>query len=45
MPPENGQFLTAAYVVAGVIYLGYVVSLVVRAGKVSGKRGSGSGER
>ena len=35
MPPDNGQFLTAAYAVASVIYVGYVVSLVLRAGKVS----------
>ena len=38
MPPDNGSFLTAAYVVASVIYLGYVVSLVVRAGKVKSLR-------
>jgi hypothetical protein len=31
MPPDNGQFLTAAYVVAAVIYLGYAASLVARA--------------
>jgi hypothetical protein len=31
MPPENGQYLIAAYLVAGVIYSGYVVSLVLRA--------------
>jgi hypothetical protein len=37
--PENGGYLLAAYVVAGVIYLGYVVSLWRRAGKaVNGKQ-------
>jgi hypothetical protein len=34
MPPENGQYLIAAYIVAGVIYLSYAVSLVLRARKV-----------
>lgn len=34
MPPENGGFLAAAYVVAGTIYLSYVISLVIRANKV-----------
>ncbi len=33
MPPENGGFMIAAYVVVGVIYLGYAVSLVLRARK------------
>jgi threonine/homoserine/homoserine lactone efflux protein len=33
MPPDNGQFLAAAYVVAGVIYLGYTASLMLRARK------------
>jgi hypothetical protein len=31
MPPDNGGYMVAAYVVAGVVYLGYVVSLFVRA--------------
>jgi hypothetical protein len=30
MPPDNGHYLVAAYIVAGVIYLGYTVSLMVR---------------
>jgi len=34
MPPDNGQYLVAGYVVAGVIYLSYVVSLIVRARNV-----------
>jgi hypothetical protein len=34
MPPDNGQYMVAAYVVAGVIYLSYVVSLIVRARNV-----------
>jgi hypothetical protein len=33
MPPDNGHYLVAAYVVAGLIYLSYAVSLVRRAGK------------
>jgi len=32
---SNGRFLLAAYTVAGVIYLAYLVSLVRRAGKVT----------
>jgi hypothetical protein len=32
MTPDNGHFLAAAYVVAGVIYLGYALSLWRRAG-------------
>jgi hypothetical protein len=31
MPPDNGQYLTAAYIVAGVIYLAYAVRLILRA--------------
>jgi hypothetical protein len=31
MPPDNSQYLTAAYIVAGVIYLAYAVALVVQA--------------
>ena len=31
MPPDNGSYLVAAYILSGVIYLGYAVSLVVRA--------------
>jgi hypothetical protein len=30
MPPDNGQYLIAAYIVAGVIYLAYSVSLLLR---------------
>jgi len=33
MPPDNGSFLYAAYVIAGAIFVGYVVSLWLRAGK------------
>ena len=29
--PDNSRFLYAAYVVAGVIYLGYTISLLLRA--------------
>lgn len=29
--PDNSGFLYAAYVVAGVIYLGYTISLLLRA--------------
>ena len=31
--PDNGQYLTAAYIVAGLIYLCYTVSLLVRAAR------------
>jgi hypothetical protein len=31
MPPDNGRYLIAAYTVAALIYLGYTVSLIVRA--------------
>jgi hypothetical protein len=31
MPPDNGQYMIAGYVVVSVIYLCYAVSLVVRA--------------
>lgn len=31
MPPDNGSYLVAAYILSGVIYLGYAVSLMVRA--------------
>jgi hypothetical protein len=31
MPPDNGQYLVAAYVVAGTIYLSYAISLIVQA--------------
>ena len=30
MPPDNGSFMVAAYVVTGVVVLGYVLSLVLR---------------
>jgi hypothetical protein len=33
MPPENGQYLVAAYIVAGIIYIAYSVSLFVRASR------------
>jgi hypothetical protein len=31
MPPDNGQYLIAAYVVAGVIYLTYAARLILKA--------------
>jgi hypothetical protein len=31
MTPDNGGYMTAAYVLAALIYLGYVAVLVVRA--------------
>jgi hypothetical protein len=31
MTPDNAGYMVAAYALAAVIYLGYVVSLVVRA--------------
>jgi hypothetical protein len=31
MPPDNGPYLIAAYIVAGVIYLGYAVKLISEA--------------
>ncbi len=33
MTPDNGSFMIAAYIVVGVIYFGYAVSLVLRARK------------
>jgi len=39
MPPDNSPYLTAAYIVAGVIYVGYAVGLVLRAREVGRKRG------
>jgi hypothetical protein len=30
MPPDNGAFMVAAYVVAAVIVVGYAVSLALR---------------
>ena len=30
MPPDNGAFMVAAYIVTGVIVLGYVVTLWFR---------------
>lgn len=32
MPPDNGAYMIAAYVVAGVVYVGYAWSLWVRSG-------------
>jgi hypothetical protein len=29
--PDNSQYLYAAYVVVGIIYLGYTISLLLRA--------------
>jgi hypothetical protein len=34
MPPDNSGYMVAAYVVAGVIYVAYTISLVLRAKKV-----------
>ena len=31
MPPDNAGYMVAAYIVAGVVYLGYAVSLWRRA--------------
>lgn len=31
--PANGQFMTAAYIIAGTIYLAYAISLIARARK------------
>lgn len=31
MPPDNGQYLVAAYVVAGVVYVGYTIWLIRQA--------------
>lgn len=33
MQPDNGSYMIAAYIAAGVIYLSYAVSLVLRARK------------
>jgi len=38
MPPDNGQYLFAAYTVAGVIYLGYALRLMLRARRASARR-------
>ena len=38
MPPDNGQYLIAAYIVAGVIYLSYAVRLILRARKALAER-------
>jgi hypothetical protein len=35
MPPDNSQFLTAAYIVAGCIYLLYTASLLARASRAT----------
>jgi hypothetical protein len=37
MPPDNGQYLLAAYLVAGVVYLGYALWLVRRGGRQLGE--------
>jgi hypothetical protein len=31
VPPDNGSYLVAAYILSGAIYLGYAVWLVVQA--------------
>lgn len=33
MPPHNGGYMVAAYIVAGTVYLVYALSLVLRARK------------
>ena len=33
MPPENGHYMIAAYIVVAVVYLSYALSLVLRARK------------
>jgi hypothetical protein len=33
MPPDNGAFMVAAYVVAAVIVVGYAISLALRIGE------------
>ena len=35
-PPANGGYMTAAYIVAAVIYLGYAVRLWLRSRRVIG---------
>lgn len=34
MPPDNADFMVAAYVIAAVVLLGYAVSLYLRIRKV-----------
>jgi hypothetical protein len=43
-PPQNGEYLIAAYVIAAVILVGYWVALWRRAGKLLPRK-SVSGER
>lgn len=31
MPPDNSQYLVAAYIIAGCVYLAYTCSLFLRA--------------
>jgi hypothetical protein len=31
MPPDNGTYMVIGYLVVGVIYLGYALSLILRA--------------
>ena len=33
--PSNGQYLTAAYIIAGCVYVGYTLSLLIRAARSS----------
>ena len=40
MPPDNGGYMVAAYVVTAVILVGYAVMLVRRAGDRAGSRRS-----
>jgi hypothetical protein len=39
-PPQNGGYLIAAYIVAALISIGYMVSLWVRSGKELRARGN-----
>lgn len=36
MPPDNGSYAVIAYILAGVIYVGYALSLLVRARRLDG---------
>lgn len=37
MPPDNGSYMIAGYIAVGTIYLGYAVSLILRARDVEKK--------
>ena len=44
-PPQNGEYLIAAYLVTSAILLGYWLGLVSKAKSVSGKNNGVSGKR